>query len=196
MKRCKVALLLLASTVPGLAAAHGGEDHGDAKPAATALVQGVSAGAMGETFEVLVKAAHSEPNEATALRVFVSDARTNAPLTGAEVELSFLGASEVKLPATPAENAGLYTASATFPGEGSWEAMATVRRGNATEVLSLGAWKVEEAHVEHDEHAHEGFGAKAGVFALLGLGAAAAGFWAVRRALRARREPGEVPHAR
>lgn len=196
MKQLKVALLLLASTVPGLAAAHGGEDHGDAKPAPAALVQGVSAGAMGETFEVLVKAPHSEPNEATELRVFVADARTNAPLTGAEVELSFLGASEVKLPATPSESAGLYTASATFPSEGHWEAMATVRRGNATEVLSLGAWEVEEAHVEHEEAEHEGFGAKTGVFALLGLGVAGAALWAVRRTLRARREPREVPHAR
>ncbi len=196
MKRSKVALLLLASALPGLAAAHGGDDHGEAKPAATALVNGVSAGAMGETFEVLVKAAESEPNEATALRVFVSDARTNAPLPGAQVELSFLGASEVKLPATPAQSAGLYTASATFPSEGSWEAMATVRQGEATEVLSLGAWKVEEAHVAHEEHEHEALGAKTGVLALLGLGVAGAALWALRRTLRARREPREVPNAR
>lgn len=196
MKRCKVALLLLASTLPGLAMAHGGDDHGAAKPAPTAMVNGVSAGAMGETFEVLVKAAESEPNEATALRVFVSDARTNAPLTGAEVELSFLGASEVKLPVTPSESAGLYTASATFPSEGSWEALATVRRGNATEVLSLGAWKVEEAHVAHEEAAHEGSGVKAGVLVLLAVGLAAAALWALRRTLRARREPKEVPNAR
>lgn len=197
MKRSKVALLLLASTLPGLAAAHGGDDHGEAKPAVTAMVNGVSAGAMGETFEVLVKAAESEPKEATALRVFLSDARTNAPLTGAQVELSFLGASEVKLPATPSESPGVYTASATFPSEGSWEAMATVRRGEATEVLSLGAWKVEEAHhAEHEEHENEGLGAKAGVFALLGLGVLGAALWALRRTLRARREPREVPHAR
>lgn len=196
MKQGKVALLLLASTLPGLAAAHGGEDHGDAKPAPAAMVQGVSAGAMGETFEVLVKAAESEPNEATALRVFVSDARTNAPMQGAQVELSFLGESEVKLPAAPAESTGIYTASATFPSEGSWEAMATVRRGNATEVLSLGPWKVEEAHHAHEEAEHEGVGARVGVFALLGLGAVGAAFWALRRTLRSRREPREAPNAR
>lgn len=195
MKQGKVALLLLASALPGLAAAHGGEDHGE-KPAPTAQVQGVSAGAMGDTFEVLVKAAESEPNEATALHVFISDARTNAPLKGAEVELSFLGASEVKLPATPSGSEGIYEASTTFPSEGQWEAMATVRRGSATEVLSLGPWKVEEAHHEHEEAEHGRVGVRTGVFALLGLGVAGAALWTVRRMKKTRREPREVPDAR
>jgi hypothetical protein len=152
---------------------------------------------MGETFEVLVKAAESEPNEATALRVFVSDARTNAPLAGAEVELSFLGASEVKLAAKASGSAGIYTGAATFPSEGAWEALATVRRGSAEEVLSLGPWKVEEAHAHAEEAAHaEGAGLKLPLLSLLGLGAVGAGLWALRRTLRARRREQEAPHAR
>lgn len=194
MKRWKAALLVLAGAVPGLAGAHGGEDHGGARPAPAAMVQGLSAGAMGETFEVLVKAPESEPREATALRVFVSDARTNAPLQGAEVELSFLSASEVKLAATPSDSAGIYTASATFPSEGDWEAMATVRRGSETEVLSLGAWKVAP-HVHADEPA-SGLRTKAPLLAVLGAGAVGAGLWTVMRTQRSRRRAQEVSNAR
>jgi hypothetical protein len=196
VKQWKAALLALVGTLPVLAWAHGGEDHGAEKPAPSAVANGPAVGAMGETFEVLLKAAESEPNEATELRVFVSDARTNAPLAGAEVELSFLGASEVKQAAAATGSAGIYTATATFPSEGAWEALATVRRGSATEVLSLGPWKVEEAHAHAEEASPAGAGAKAPLLALLVLGVAGAALWAARRTLRARRRHQEVPHAR
>jgi hypothetical protein len=142
---------------------------------------------MGERFEVLVKAHEAEPGEPVELHVFVADARTNAPVPGATVALSFLEASEVKANATPAESPGIYEATLTFPGTGDWEAMATVTRGEATEILSLGPVKVAE-HAAAEEPHGPSASSRVPLFVGLGLVLAALAAWAVRRSLRRTRE--------
>ncbi|XXF75170.1 FixH family protein [Myxococcaceae bacterium GXIMD 01537] len=193
MTRWKVALWLCAAGLPGLAGAHGGEDHGEKAPVPMAGARGPSVAATGEAFEVLVKAPEAEPGHPAELQVFVADPRTNAPLEGARVELSFLGAGEVKVAAAASGSPGIYTATTTFPSEGDWEALATVKRGSASEVLSLGPWTVEHAPEHAEEHPEGGSASKTAGLVLLGLGAVGTGMWAVRRA---RRGPQEVPHAR
>jgi hypothetical protein len=192
--RWMAAVLTLGLVLPGLAWAHGGEDHGDAPPPPAATTgQGQAVGATGEAFEVLVKGAMAAPGAEAPFRVFVADPRTNAPIEGAAVELSFLGASEVKSNATATEHPGIYTATVTFPGEGDWEVMASVNRGQEAEVLALGALKVGVAATDQAEPHSHGFPWRTVLLAALGLAVlAVAALWGGRRLTRSRRRSTEV----
>jgi hypothetical protein len=194
--RWMAAVLTLGMILPGLALAHGGEDHGEAPPPPSATAdQGHAVGTTGEAFEVLVKGPRAVPGDAVPFRVFVADTHTNAPIEGATVELSFLGASEVKLNATPTENPGIYAATVTLPGAGDWEVIASVNRGQAAEVLALGALKVGGAMEQIAPHSH-GFPWRVALPTALGLTLlAAAALWGARRSLRSRRRSAEVSDA-
>jgi cobalt-zinc-cadmium efflux system membrane fusion protein len=192
--RWMAVVLTLGLFLPGLTWAHGGEDHGDAPPPTTATAeQGQAVGTTGETFEVLVKGPLAAPGAEVPFRVFVADTRTNAPIAGAAVELSFLGSSEVKSNATPTESPGIYAATVTLPAAGDWEVMASVNRGQEAEVLALGALKAGmAAEAPAEPHAH-GFPWRSAVLAALGLALlGVAAVWGSRRLTRSRRRSAEV----
>jgi hypothetical protein len=192
--RWMAAVLTLGLVLPGLSWAHGGEDHGDAPPPPSATAeQGQAAGTTGETFEVLVKGPLAAPGAELPFRVFVADTRTNAPIAGAAVELSFLGASEVKANAAPAGSPGIYAATVVLPAAGDWEVMASVSRGQEAEVLALGAIKAGMAAADPAEPRSHGFPWRSALLAALGLALlAVAAVWGGRRFTRSRRRSAEV----
>jgi hypothetical protein len=171
---------LLASS----ALAHGGEDHGEA-PAPVASMQGEVhvLGATGDAFEVVLKhPAHGEGGR-TPLRVFVAEADSNAPVSGAQVELTLTGPTVQTL--KPKMDApGVYLAEAELPVEAEFVAVATVTRGETVDVLALGS-----VHLEPEEKASVslvGGASKEWNLALgvAGLGIMALGAWWLARRMR------------
>ncbi|MBN1206654.1 MAG: hypothetical protein JXB05_17355 [Myxococcaceae bacterium] len=155
MRRLSCLLLWLLSA-PALA--HGGEDHGDARPP-VASTQGElhALGATGEVFEVVLKhPAHGEGGK-TPLRVFVAEVDTNAPVSGAQVELTLTGPTTQAL-APRMDSPGVYLTEADLPVGAEFAAVITVTRGERVDVLSLGS-----VHLEAEEiSAARGAGASAG----------------------------------
>jgi hypothetical protein len=74
--------------------AHGGEDHGEAKPKSTANAKGVvSHSARLGDLEVMVKHTVFEPDQATEGRVFVTRFDTNEPVKNAEARVEIESAN-------------------------------------------------------------------------------------------------------
>ncbi|HEX8698926.1 MAG TPA: hypothetical protein VF815_08815 [Myxococcaceae bacterium] len=178
---CFLLVWLLASS----ALAHGGDDHGEG-PAPVASMQGEvhALGAIGDVFEVVLKhPAHGEGGK-TPLRMFVAEAETNAPVSGAQVELTLTGPS-VQALKPKMDSPGVYLAEADLPVEAEFAAVATVTRGDTVDVLSLGT-----VHLEHEEAAAAvaGGSSKGGLIVAGAVGLAALAFcawWMARRLRRA-----------
>jgi hypothetical protein len=169
--------------VASVALAHGGEDHGEA-PAPVASMQGEAhvLGATGDAFEVVLKHPAHGGGGKTPLRVFVAEADSNAPVSGAQVELTLTGPGVLAL--KPRMDApGVYLAEADLPVEAEFVAVVTVTRGETVDVVALGT-----VHLEPEEVAAaptEG-SSKAGLFAIAVavLGVLAFGAWWMARRMR------------
>lgn len=165
------------------ALAHGGDEHGDA-PLVVASPQGELhvLGASGDVFEVVLK--HPEHGEGgkTPLRVFVAELDTNAPVSGAQVELTLTGPTMQAL-RPKMDSPGVYLAEADLPVGAEFAAVATVTRGDTVDVLALGS-----VHLEPEAAA---VGARSGagswgwiLAAVAGLGGLALGAWGLARRTR------------
>ena len=173
-------LLLCLLSAPALA--HGGEDHGE-KPQAVSSMEAEThvLGATGDVFEVVLK--HPEHGEGgkTPLRVLVEETDTNAPVSGAEVELTLTGPT-VQALKPKMESPGVYQAEAELPVGAEFAAVATITRGEAVDVLALGV-----VHLEAEESTSEHGGGGASRGWLLGVVMAGAGVLALAAWARTRR---------
>ncbi|MBZ4415330.1 hypothetical protein [Myxococcus sp. RHSTA-1-4] len=179
MRRGLWMLVAVCLALPGVAAAHGGESHGEAPRAPTPGEAQHVLAATGDVFEVVLKHPEHAEGPRTPLRVLVADSETNAPVSGARVELTLTG-SAVQSLVPKMESPGIYVAEAELSPEVELAAVATVTRGDAVDVLALGTVHVE---AEDEEHAGEQRGAElawsvaGGVAVLVALGA----LWVWRR---------------
>ncbi len=72
-----------------LAYAHGGEDHGEKKATSTVIPVGYyAAEAISDKYEVLIKYTSLEPGKAAEMTLFLANALTNLPISGAKLKLS------------------------------------------------------------------------------------------------------------
>lgn len=96
--------------------AHGGEDHGEAKPKSTSNAKGVISHStrLGEV-ELMVKHPALEPDKPTTALLFVTKFETNEPfkVVEAKVELESAGGSLFTATVAPGAQAGTY--NLTFP---------------------------------------------------------------------------------
>jgi hypothetical protein len=115
--------------------AHGGEDHGEAKPATATTTAGtVTRSVRLGDFEIMLKHSPPEPDKATAGRFFVTRFATNEPVgdanpaieiesaTGAVTEIPIektdaVGSYTVKIPALPEGTYAIRTKAATGSGK-------------------------------------------------------------------------------
>ena len=75
-----MAMLILSVFFTAPIFAHGGEDHGDAKPAVTSNQKGmVARTARAGEFEILLKHSPLEPDTETAAKLFITRFATNEP---------------------------------------------------------------------------------------------------------------------
>jgi len=178
---------------PALTWAHGGEDHGEPRKPVVVAGASPSASGTGDVYEVLVKYAATRPGQPMALRIFVADALTNAPVAGAQVELAVTAtATELTVVAKAGSSAGRYEASVVLPLEGDYDTVATVTLGEEVDVVPLGDLRAGmvaalapsqtaagDAH-DHDKTAGSWWPLAAAGLALLGLGLFG-GWWLGRR---------------
>jgi cobalt-zinc-cadmium efflux system membrane fusion protein len=178
-------LLAVALGLPAVAGAHEGEAHGE--PTVSTANAGMHVlAATGDVFEVVLKHPEHAEGPKTALRVLVAESDTNAPVSGAQVELTLTGPAVQAL--TPKmESPGVYVTEAELAPEVELAAVATVTRGDAVDVLALGSVHVEAEHegeehgeAAHHEEAHAGgrrWALVGGVALLVAVGA----WWVLRR---------------
>lgn len=170
---------LLSLSLPGVALAHEGESHGQKPPVATPGEAQHVLAATGDVFEVVLKHPEHAEGPKTPLRVLVADSATNAPVSGAQVELTLTGAS-VQALVPKMESPGIYVTEAELAPEVELAAVATVTRGDAVDVLALGTVHVEaEDHDDHSamENGWQGWATAGGVALLVAVGA----WWVSRR---------------
>ncbi|NMO16648.1 hypothetical protein HPC49_18960 [Pyxidicoccus fallax] len=170
---------LLCLSLPGAALAHEGEAHGEAPKVATPGEEQHVLAATGDVFEVVLKHPEHAEGPKTPVRLLVADTETNAPVSGAQVELTLTGAT-VQALVPKMESPGIYVAEAELAPEAEFAAVATVTRGNAVDVLALGTVHVEEEHDDHDE-AHRGASTGWAVAGGVALMVAAGAWWMSRR---------------
>ncbi len=166
--------------------AHGGEEHGDTPRPAVGAVQGEThvLGATGDVFEVVLEHPRHGEGGKTPLRVFVAEVDTNAPVSGAQVELTLTGPTSQKL-MPRMDSPGVYLTEAELPVGAELAAVTTVTRGEVVDVLALGT-----VHLEPEEESTASSGARSSSrwpLAVVGsLGVLAIVAWGVTRRRRRR----------
>ncbi|WP_224243064.1 hypothetical protein [Hyalangium gracile] len=174
---------LMIGLLSATALAHGGEDHDETPPPAQSAQGELHVlSATGDIFEVVLK--HPEHGEGgrTPLRVLVAETDTNAPVLGAQVELTLTGPTLQKL-APRMDSPGVYLAEAELPVGAEFAATATVTRGEAVDVLALGTVHLE---AEPPSDMHAGGASRLWILGLVG-GVALLGLVALGMARRMRR---------
>ncbi|MEO5930471.1 MAG: hypothetical protein ABIR47_11110 [Candidatus Kapaibacterium sp.] len=121
--------------------AHGGEDHGEAKPA-PASTPGASAtqlttDAVTDQFELLLKYAPPGVGKNSTLRFFLSDYATNRPLAGATFSFSFKPAGVNVIQPPTMISQGVYDAVVEFPADTVYSLVATVNVEQRTDFLEV-----------------------------------------------------------
>jgi hypothetical protein len=140
--RASMMMLLFFLLAPPLrVGAHGGEDHGHAgaAPSAVPAAQAGWLSTFGQTeqFELLVKYPPPKRGEPGLLRIYLADYPTNRPIVDAAFDLAF-SPSGVKLASVPAmRSPGIYELTATFPTDTVYTLVATVTAGQRTDFVEI-----------------------------------------------------------
>ncbi|TGE14529.1 hypothetical protein [Hymenobacter elongatus] len=130
-------ILLLGLLGTGTAAAHGGEDHGDAAKAGTAAgATSFSVAALSEQFEVLLRYEPLTGGKPADLRLFLSDYATNAPVKGAKLTLTNPEDAALKWTVTEHEP-GIYLVEGEFPANKTYSFTANIVAGERADLLLL-----------------------------------------------------------
>lgn len=129
--------------------AHGGEDHGDKKPAVAKTENGTVSrtGRLGD-FEILLKHSPLEPDTAALGRLFITGFATNEPAPNADlkVQIESVGGAVTEIPVEKSEAAGSYLLKIpALPGGGYTFRVVSAAGGSAQTVSFSG---VEVSHQE------------------------------------------------
>lgn len=135
-------LAAMCLALPAVAGAHEGEPHGAAPSKPTVQESLHVLAATGDVFEVVLKHPEHASGPKTVMRVLVAESATNAPVSGAQVELTLTGAAVQSL-VPRMESPGIYVTEAELAPEVELAAVATVTRGDSVDVLALGTVHVE-----------------------------------------------------
>jgi cobalt-zinc-cadmium efflux system membrane fusion protein len=140
--------------------AHGGEDHGEAPPPPTAADGSRTATATTTALEVVLRwPARAAADGPQRFRVLVSDYATNAPVEGAEIEMTFTTTGKPDVVAKPAatKSPGIYEADAALPVDAHYALSATIIAGELVDVIAVSDVDIGPpppvAAEEHHEHA-------------------------------------------
>ncbi|MGV8893186.1 MAG: hypothetical protein ACOH2K_09665 [Burkholderiaceae bacterium] len=134
--------LLTLLFTPILAFAHGGEDHGDGpKPVSVANVA-PRAEAQTELFELLATASNGQ------LTIFIDRFASNAPVTGAKVEVESGSWKAVAAAAGDGSSGSYRVAAPQFAKPGSYPLMFTVEAGTETDLIETTLVVAEAAQPE------------------------------------------------
>ncbi|GEN05496.1 hypothetical protein SAMN05443572_101956 [Myxococcus fulvus] len=179
MKVRRVSVVWMCALLAFPALAHEGESHGGPAVSSGARDAQHVLAATGDVFEVVLKHPERSETPKTLVRIWVAETETNAPVSGAQVELTLTGSTVQKL-SPRMLSAGAYEAEALLEPETEWAAVVTVTRGNDVDVLALGTVHLEEDHDTSSATGATGswrWGAVGGASLLAVVGA----WWSARR---------------
>jgi hypothetical protein len=132
--------------------AHGGEDHGEAKPATATTTAGtVTRSVRLGDFEIMLKHSPLEPDTATAGRFFITRFATNEPVGDANpaIEIESGGGAVTEIPIEKTDAAGSYTIKIPALPEGTY----AIRTKAATESGKTDTATFSGVEVAHHEAA-------------------------------------------
>ena len=137
-----VVVLLAGAAPPG--AAHEGDDHA-AESAPAARLSGDADGTQSRVtesaaHELLFRADEIEPAHRSTVHLFLCELETNAPITGARLEVA--SASHDSVWNARAESPGVYVADIAIPVAGTFTLDVVVRHGEEIDLLSIDSVRV------------------------------------------------------
>lgn len=125
--------------------AHGGEDHGDQKPAVAKTENGmVSRTARLGDFEILLKHALLEPDKGMSARLFLTKFETNEPVGDANItmEAETANGAVIAIPVQKSESAGSYVLTMPALAEGAYTLRARLSASGKTDTATFSGVEV------------------------------------------------------
>ncbi len=139
------ALAVLLATPNQSVLAHGGEDHGDQKPATVSqgtnmIVHVARAG----DYEIVIKHAPVEPDKEMVARVFVTRFATNEPVTGMKPIVTFTSdnGAPIEVTGVASTTPGMYEVKLPPLPKGQYKLAARVDHNGETKTAAFGALEV------------------------------------------------------
>jgi hypothetical protein len=136
--------------------AHGGEDHGEAKPKTTESTKGTVSHTMhiGD-LEVMLKHPTLTPDTTTDARLFITKFETNEALAGVNPAIEIEAANGMITPARIEETANAGSFNVKFPalGGGTYTIRAKITYAGETDTATFSGVKVEFPPTESAENA-------------------------------------------
>lgn len=117
--------------------AHGGEDHGDSKPKASATLKNYfTATALSDVYELLIKYEPIKPNEDTHFKLFVSDFESNKPIDSAKISITSPEDDKLKFEVTQVDN-GIYEIHGNFPDKKNYSLTVNINSSIGADLISI-----------------------------------------------------------
>jgi len=153
---------------PLLALAHGGEDHGAAKTAATGSAKYFSSEALSDKFEVLVKYGELEKGKESLLQLFLSDAKTNRALDSATISIEVVGQPNLNF-AVSRVDTGVYQLKGSFPQNAVYDLQVNINSPMGADFLQVQKIEVGKKLVVAVEEEHSHWYSSPWLWAVVGL---------------------------
>ena len=112
-------MLILMLTMPLLIFAHEGETHGGSEKATVQPATYFSSEAVSAVYELMLKYQPIQMGKETALKLFISDFNTNAPIDSAALQVTVAGNPNIKLTVAKIDK-GVYELKGIFPDKKSY----------------------------------------------------------------------------
>ena len=147
----KKLLTFFLAAFPLLAAAHGDDEHGPA-PATVAGEAYHAVEAVSGNYELLLKYEYMEPGENSELRLFIANAKTNAPVDGARLRVTVSG---IGRPVTTRQvDKGTYILNTVFPKKGAYNLLVNISSPLGVDLIQLSnVQAAREVPHEHEDEA-------------------------------------------
>lgn len=143
-----VAALLI---LPLSALAHEGEVHDEPAAKAPPLLPGAGLRAIGaatENFEVVIKHSPLDPEKEGELTLFLSDYRTNAPASDAQVQIDVSDAGLSGLRAERTDSPGVYKVVFKAPKQGTYSLIVNITAGDLSDLIPMNGLTVSRPEAE------------------------------------------------
>jgi len=131
-----LALLLAGPLTTSRLLAHGGDDHGEARPSTVAGATSFSTHALSDKFEVLLRYEPLQAGQPAHLRLFVADYATNAPVPAAAITLTTPEDAALRW-TVKAQEPGIYVVEGQFPANRKYSFAANIVAGSKADLLLL-----------------------------------------------------------
>jgi RND family efflux transporter MFP subunit len=156
--------------LPLVAFAHGGEDHGDAKKAATGSITYFSSEAFSDKYELLVKYNPIIPGKEAILRLFISEYNTNKPLDSTTLQVTVTGNPAIKVTIRRIDK-GIYELTTNFPEKKAYSLFVNINSAAGADLIQLNNIEAgkELTIVETEDQAHSHWYSSNWFFGLMGL---------------------------